>query len=206
MRPTSDLRRSFLSMTLVLIGMGLSILWLRSYWYSDGFSISGPTQSPLDNNVLALRSTFGGITLARYRTIWHHPSTTSSSPQMPARWRCSISSYPYSAKDRSLFWSRARINDLYGLLAFHTYSIEESVHEYTSTYVVRNWSIGVSHWTFVAAMFLYPMVRLRGWRVRRKRMGLSQCLNCGYDLRATPTQCPECGRVVSASAQINVKG
>jgi hypothetical protein len=36
-----------------------------------------------------------------------------------------------------------------------------------------------------------PKVRQR--RLERKRRARGQCLNCGYDLRASPDRCPECG-------------
>lgn len=58
----------------------------------------------------------------------------------------------------------------------------------------------VPHW-FVGGVLAVPAVTMIGvawlarrrWAVRRKR-GL--CAACGYDLRATPGRCPECGAVV----------
>jgi hypothetical protein len=45
----------------------------------------------------------------------------------------------------------------------------------------------------VSVVLGWIMLRPRAGRARRRHFGL--CANCGYDLRATPERCPECGAV-----------
>ena len=56
--------------------------------------------------------------------------------------------------------------------------------------------VAVPHGMVLAALLPLPAVALyrqRQVRVRRRRGALGFCPSCGYDLRATPGQCPECG-------------
>ncbi len=47
---------------------------------------------------------------------------------------------------------------------------------------------------FLAAMFLVlPVWRMVSLVRIRRRTRTHRCLKCGYDLRATPDRCPECG-------------
>jgi hypothetical protein len=47
----------------------------------------------------------------------------------------------------------------------------------------------------VAALAILPGLALARYRRRRLRIALGLCADCGYDLRATPGRCPECGSV-----------
>jgi hypothetical protein len=52
------------------------------------------------------------------------------------------------------------------------------------------------NWLLMLACGLYPLLRLLVIIRKRRRASLKtghQCKACGYDLRATPQQCPECG-------------
>jgi hypothetical protein len=58
------------------------------------------------------------------------------------------------------------------------------------------WSVSGPCWAIVLATALLGLPVLRPMvaaRRRRRRAARGACVNCGYDLRATPGRCPECG-------------
>jgi hypothetical protein len=64
-----------------------------------------------------------------------------------------------------------------------------------------SWVVIVPFWSVVpalAAMIGLLLWRDRSWRRRDRREREGLCVNCGYDLRATPERCPECGTIAIA--------
>jgi hypothetical protein len=57
------------------------------------------------------------------------------------------------------------------------------------------------HWALALPLAVAPIVSLVRWKRRRHKHGL--CAVCGYDLRATPERCPECGNA-RASAPVQI--
>jgi len=57
------------------------------------------------------------------------------------------------------------------------------------------WFILVPYW-FLAAAALAPTVLFgRRLAMQMRRSNRNECLKCGYDLRASPGRCPECGAI-----------
>lgn len=53
--------------------------------------------------------------------------------------------------------------------------------------------VSVPFWFLVPSMLVLPALWLLA-QVRRRRLARAgRCLTCGYDLRASPGRCPECG-------------
>lgn len=57
------------------------------------------------------------------------------------------------------------------------------------------------YWMPIVLLAILPFLRLRRIIVRIIRSRRGQCLNCGYDLRASPGVCPECGVGVGGASK-----
>jgi hypothetical protein len=87
------------------------------------------------------------------------------------------------------FWNR---------LGFYDWMSMQFVLANNEQISYRQWLVPT--WFVVGLLLLPGILWIRVAGVRRRRLGQeSICANCGYDLRATPSRCPECGCVPGAA-------
>jgi hypothetical protein len=75
--------------------------------------------------------------------------------------------------------------------------------EVDSEYKGWSYKLVVPQWFFLLLATPLPVWWLWRHRQHRKRLREGHCLSCGYDCRATPEKCPECGAAVRPSAEPN---
>ena len=122
----------------------------------------------------------GRVQLCRGAEIWTDPRDVAifSTRTQPSRFN----------------WSTFTTNTGLGPVGFDHVELTN-----TTGYSHVRWQLTLPDWLLVAAAAAFPALRLRR-QLRASVYGPGQCAGCGYDLRATPAQCPECGRPAGAAA------
>jgi hypothetical protein len=163
---------SILSLVLCVATAGL---WVRSYWRCDGLLWVGPSDH---RSIAWLRGQVlvtGNNVSSEERGF--HVYSEKVSPDMAF----------YGSGIRLSLWNR--LGFIY---------IEEATPTplSPSTHVIRSWHAFIPFWSICLGFTpgpLYWLGVVSSRRRRRLRIGL--CPVCGYDLRASPDRCPECGTV-----------
>lgn len=57
------------------------------------------------------------------------------------------------------------------------------------------WELSVPAWFIVGMLMIFPLMGARSLWIGRHNRRAGRCVKCGYDLRATPDRCPECGEI-----------
>jgi hypothetical protein len=185
-RPFLILRKATTIISLLLC-LATIILWVRSYWRADAvvsryWHYEPRRDFPGYYNAweLEAQSTRGHCTLsARMRACVAGPGRYEETPGEKGK---SLRAGPADANERQLIqnalWNDSRGT---GALGFRHVSIS----------YLR--AIAIPHFALVALFALPPITAGYRFHHRRRHHRDGVCLTCGYDLRATPNRCPECG-------------
>jgi hypothetical protein len=186
--------RQTLTVLCLLLSLATAALWLRSAWRSDQVSYQHTTITEADGSAGVRRSGWveshrGRIELIGARVDYN--GFNRGVPEGDQGWR-----YWSYAPDPS--WIRVPIE---GVLGFGIESsIWSSGPDPNASVRWSHTTLQFPHWFLVLLLAVPPAIAaVRWWRRRRRRRldpDARPCPACGYDLRATPERCPECGTVV----------
>jgi hypothetical protein len=176
----------------LLLALAAALPWLRSYSGSDHFSRGRVIRSDshsITSRYQSITWTGGSLrfALAEGTSFLTQPTMKSANPDAPAFW-----SYVRLGRGR-VGWDRPRVRSVWNRLGF--YAIR---NDFMSSFADhREKGFVLPAWLAVAAFAVLPALRAFQMIRARRRFAEGCCPSCGYDLRATPDRCPECGLVIA---------
>jgi hypothetical protein len=187
---------TFAALSLLLF-LATITLWIRSYWISDKLHWSRyPDHTPLEGKIgwfdgWTVRGRIGILieTNSAYMDDWprglrHESEPAETADQAEIKGPVGLSGFLIQDGTQPIY----RVYfDHFGF-AYYRNDINWNGHNHN--FIVPIWALAFV--TAIAPFFgIWPIARRAYRRRRRKIRGL--CLACGYDLRASPDRCPECG-------------
>jgi hypothetical protein len=148
-----------------VVCIALCVLWVRSGSQLDELRLRFPRHSgTIECRTVGIGSCFGRLWIE-----WSDNYFVSGSDgfELSRHTEPAQKYAPWSSSD----WGVATLNALGGTV-YH---------------------LSAPHWAIVVVLLSISGTRIAMGLQRRLRARIGRCFRCGYDLRATPDRCPECG-------------
>jgi hypothetical protein len=200
------LRRCLFNM-LAMISLSLFlatlVFWIRGQWIADSFEVYLPNRGTINGKVEGQFSFYlrGGGICAEYSRWPVYPDSGGRSISSLEYWHETM--VPGDFVDAANLWRVQRVGQStahsqslihIGRLALQQTAIWNGANPSPETHITMT-----SPFWLLSVIFLVLPI---GWDIRHRRQlrakrtaGEGYCRQCGYDLRATPGKCPECGAV-----------
>jgi hypothetical protein len=171
---------NLLTVLSLLLGVAVVALWVRSYFRADTLRRVYVPDRQRHGIIFQASFNRGVARLTRYDLRYSGPPADDLTPML----RPGIPSWS-SRKSRPTATTAER-----WLLAF---SYDDGTASPGTAFPERVRAVVVPLWTFAILFAAPPAVVLRRRLCRCRATAAELCPTCGYDLRATPGRCPECG-------------
>ena len=171
-------RRLFtiLSALSLLLCVAVCVMWVRSYWVADTLSFRYREGTPTRWFFVTSGRGRAGIASYWFNYPWQ---PTPEWAHGRVGWRTAPVKPAYAEDSHKVVWERLGVR----------------LYRYADRRNHAAWSLSLSY-LYIPLLPLPLLALLYLFPTRRRRSGL--CPSCGYDLRATPGRCPECGLVPTA--------
>lgn len=188
----------------LMLCVATAALWVRSYWVMDFVQLGRWTlkdsEAVLRNLYLSSDRGTCGFVYRHQHDLLPPEDLAQSSSQFP----CFVHSYSSEAAAGYKTWTGNDRIPLWNTLGFDYYDSGSMVPRAQNLFDRR---LSIPHWFFVLVLCVVPGLRWGcGLRARRRnrRLAAGLCPACGYDLRASPERCPECGTPVARDTKAKV--
>jgi hypothetical protein len=179
----------------LLACVAVTALWVRSYRVTDRVAYertvvrSEMTRHDAETSITSRRG------VVEFRSEWRYQPYSFGHQSPRWTWR--------RGPDQSVFALVLAPRAPAGPLPFEW---ERHADPWERLYLTR---VAAPHWAFALPLGVAPTAwafRRARRRLRRERGKRGLCPDCGYDLRATPDRCPECGAPVGGAGAAAPQG
>ena len=194
----------------LLTCVAVAAMWVRSYWRYDAFvrAVTTPTSAHRGTQLTLHLSSHGGrlfysreLEGVMVREL-QHGNYPGPVPLLEPSSRSGWTHRPATAAPMDLgpeFFRRVEPHGSSTTVAALGLRINREDWPPAEGRWVTGWNVTIPYWMLAAFVGVPSFVGARAAvrrRRRRQRNAADQCERCGYDLRATPGRCPECGKSV----------
>ncbi len=182
-----------------MLCLATAAIWVRSYWVGDrayGRAFGRPSEYHCWTTVVEIRSERGGCS-------WDYLDIDLNGPNVfdpdGSRWPWLFEHYhPERSAAATMQHDTSGATSLRASLGFFWYR-----HDLKDPMEDRDtMGLAVPYWAIFALTTAGGIFAIRRLWPKRSIDDRNRCMICGYDLRATPGRCPECGAVNSTTTEI----